>query len=338
MRLLVLGGTRFIGPAIVRRLVEQGHSVVVFHRGRTHSELPASVVHIPGDSKDLPAFADEFRRFSPEVVIDTIAFTEQEARTAVQVFRGLAGRLVVLSSMDVYRAYDRLRRVEPGAPDPVPFKEDAPLRSLLYPYRDQAKGLEDFAYDYEKILVERAVSGDSALPGTVLRLPCVYGPGDYQHRTFEYLKRMDDGRPAILLGEARAGWRWTRGYVEDVAAAVALAATDGRAAGRTYNVGEAEALTEAEWVLRIGRAAGWAGRVVTLPEARLPEHLRTAYDWAHDLVGNSGKLRQELGYRETTPPDEAMARTVAWERTHPPDGVDPSRFDYAAEDAALASL
>src|SRR5262249_27038435 len=129
-----------------------------------------------------------------------------------------------------------------------------------------------------------------------------------------------------------------RGYVEDVAAAVALAATDGRAVGRTYNVGEAEALTEAEWVLRIGRAAEWAGRVVTLPEARLPGHLRTAYDWAHDLVGDSGKLRRELGYREPTPPDEAMARTVAWERTHPPDGVDPSRFDYAAEDAALGSL
>lgn len=218
------------------------------------------------------------------------------------------------------------------------FTEDSSLRSLLYPYRAQAKGPEDFAHDYEKILVERAVLGEPDLPGMVLRLPCVYGPGDYQHRTFEYLKRMDDGRPFILLGEARAGWRWTRSYVEDVAAAVVLAATGGLAACRTYNVGEADALSEAEWVRRIGRAAGWTGRVVTLPETRLPEQLRTPYDWTHHLVGDTTKIRRELGSREPTSPDEAMARTVAWERAHPPEGVDPNRFDYAAEDASLATL
>ena len=67
--------------------------------------------------------------------------------------------------------------------------------------------------------------GTAGLPGTVLRLPTVYGPGDYQHRLFEYLKRMDDGRPAIPLGEGVASWRWTHGYVEDVALAVVLAVT-----------------------------------------------------------------------------------------------------------------
>ena len=102
-----------------------------------------------------------------------------------------------------------------------------------------------------------------------------------------------------------------------MASAVALAATDERAAGQVYNVGEPEALTEAEWVGRIGRAAGWAGAVLTLPEDRLPEHLRAPFDWRHHLVGDTGKLRRELGYAERVPPDEAMARTVAWERRNP---------------------
>ncbi len=66
---------------------------------------------------------------------------------------------------------------------------------------------------------------DPDIEGTVLRLPFVYGPGDYQHRIFEYLKRMDDKRPAILLDQKRARWRWTWGYVKDVAAAIACAAT-----------------------------------------------------------------------------------------------------------------
>ena len=92
--------------------------------------------------------------------------------------------------------------------------------------------------DYDKILVERVVIGEPDLPGTILRLPMIYGPGDDAHRLFPYLKRMDDGRPAILMEEVRARWRWARGYVEDVAEAVVSAVLDDRAAGRVYNVSE----------------------------------------------------------------------------------------------------
>ena len=177
--------------------------------------------------------------------------------------------------------------------------------------------------------------GDPDLPGTVLRLPAVYGPGDYQHRLFDYVKRMDDGRPAILLGEKMANWRWTHGYVEDVASAIALAVTDERAAGRVYNVGEAEPLPWAEWVREIGHAAGWNGEVVTVPEDRLPKHLDWELNTEQQWFVDTTRIRQELGYRETVPRQEALRRTVAWERTHPPEKVDPASFDYAAEDAAL---
>src|SRR5262249_33278795 len=124
-----------------------------------------------------------------------------------------------------------LRRVSAVPPDPCPLAEDALLRENLYPYRAHAPGPADPMFDYEKILVERVVLSDPGLPGTVLRLPMVYGPGDPQHRLFPYLKRMDDRRPAILLTEGQAGWRWTRGYVENIAAAVAHAAAADRAAG-----------------------------------------------------------------------------------------------------------
>ncbi len=67
---------------------------------------------------------------------------------------------------------------------------------------------------------------------------------------------MDDKRPAILLDQERAKWRWTWGYVEDVAAAIACAAIDQRAAGRIYNVGEMVSLTQAERVKSIASAAG----------------------------------------------------------------------------------
>jgi nucleoside-diphosphate-sugar epimerase len=238
---------------------------------------------------------------------------------------------VAISSQDVYRAYDRVTRRDPGPPDQVPLTEDAPLREKLYPY--EREGVED----YEKILVEKVVMGNPDLPGTVLRLPAVYGPGDYQHRSFEYVKRMEDGRPAILLGEGMASWRWTHGYVEDVALAIALAVSEGRAAGRVYNVGEPDPPSWAEWVREIGRAAGWNGEVAVVPENLLPEHLDWGLDTEQHWVADTRRLRRELGYRETVPRDEALRRTVERERAHPPAKVDPTSFDYAAEDAALAS-
>lgn len=336
MKCLVLGGTGFIGSHVVRELVRRGHEVSVFHRGTKPADLPPEVMRIHGDRKRLADSALEFKRLRPDVVIDMVAYTEAEAAELVNVFRGVAGRLVVISSMDVYASYGRLKRLESGEADRRPSKEDAPLRQVLYPYRAQAKSEDELFYNYEKILVERAGSSVPELPATILRLPAVYGPGDPYHRLFEYLKRMDDSRPVILLDERKAGWRWGRGYVENVGAAVALAATDAKSAGQTYNVGERVARTEAEWVRDIRWAAGWNGDVIALPQDGLPAHLRTPHDWRHDVVGDTEKIHQELGFDDPVPLDEAMRRTVAWERAGSPEPVDHKLFDYVAEDECVA--
>ena len=339
MRILVMGGTGFVGSRAVKLLAEEGHEVTVFHRGRTDADLPAGVGRILGDRERLGDSAREFGRFSPEVVVDVSPMLEGHARALMEALGGLAGRVVAVSSGDVYRAYGRLTGSEPGPPDPVPLTEDAPLREKLYPYRgEQPRSADDpmsWVDDYEKILVERAVMGDPGLPGTVLRFPAVYGPGDAQRRIFPYLKRMDDGRSSIPLGEGMARWRWTRGYVENVAAAVALAATDERAAGRVYNVGEAEAPTEAAWVKALGEVAGWDGEVVPVPEDRLPAHLSMGLDTSQHIVTDTSRIREELGYEERVPREEALRLSIRWERENPPEGVDPGAFDYAAEDAAL---
>ncbi|MDP9366221.1 MAG: NAD-dependent epimerase/dehydratase family protein [Chloroflexota bacterium] len=340
MRVLLIGGTGFIGPWVVRRLVGAGHDVTVFHRGEHEADLPAAVAHVHGDRDRLADHTAALRRFAPDVVLDTRPLRESDARAVVEAFAGTARRLVAISSMDVYRAYGRLHGTEPGPSEPTPFAEDAPLRERFYPYRSDPPRAEDdpmrWADDYDKIPVERVVLGEPRLPGTVLRLPFVYGPGDRQHRLWSRLKRMMDGRSAILLGETEARWRGTRGYVENVAAAIALAATEERAAGRVYNVGEREAPTEADFLRAVGRAAGWRGEVVTVPDDRLPPHLAPQANLAQDMVADTERIRRELGYAEPVPRPEWLRRTVEWERAHPPETFDPAEFDYAAEDAVLA--
>jgi len=269
-----------------------------------------------GDREDLVGFRDAFARFDPEVVLDTIAYAERDGAALAATFCGLTRRLVVLSSQDVYAPYGRLLGLEAGAADPAPAAEDAPLRTSRFPYRAKAASSGEMAYAYDKILVECAAASEPRLPATVLRLPCVYGPGDARHRVGQVLARMHAGEP-VLLDRAKAGWRWTRGYVDNVADAIALAATDSRAAGRTYNLGEEGALPEVEWVRRIGRAAGWDGEVRAVGRGELPAEQAEPYDFAHDLVADTGRLRRELGYGERVSLEDALGASVEWERAHP---------------------
>jgi len=325
MRVLVLGGTGFIGPHVIRRLADRGHDVLVFHRGETESEVAAAATHVHGDFADFDDHVDELASWEPEVVVDMAARGAEEGRR-VRTFKGVAGRGVVASSADVYRAFGRGHGTEPGPPDPVPLTEDSPLREKVV------------VAGRDKVGVEREAQADPDFPVTILRLPATHGPGDPRHRLFEYVKRMDDGRPAILLEETLARWHWVRGYVENVADAVALTAEDDRAAGRIYNVADPVPYTEAEWVRRIGDVVGWRGDGLAVPDAILPAHLRLPADFTQDYSVDSTRIRPELGYGERIPEAEALARTIEWERANPPPEFKPEEFDYAAEDEAIARL
>jgi nucleoside-diphosphate-sugar epimerase len=327
VRILFLGGTRFIGPWAVRAAVHEGHDVSIFHRGETETDLPPVVGHVHGDFADWDAHVDELRSLEPEVVVDLVPFRADDGRR-VLAFAGVARRGVVCSSGDVYRAFGRLWRTEPGPPDPLPLTEESPLREVVI---DET---------YDKTNVERFAQSDPAFPVTVLRLPATHGPRDPQHRLSSYVKRMDDARPAILLDERVAPWRWMRGYVEDVGRAIALAAADERASGRVYNIADTVAHSEADWVRKIASVVGWEGRIVAAPAAVLPPYLGfEKFDLAQEFVIESSRIRRELGYAEAVPEDEGLRRTVEWERAHPPE-PNPERdaFDYAAEDEALARI
>lgn len=314
MRVLAIGATGFIGQHVVGLLVGRGLDVGVLHRGETVEGLPEGACGIRGDRNQLHHSRLELERFDPDVVLDMIPYTEEQARELVTVFRGKAGRIVAISSADVYRNYDGFRGRGTAKPDVAPLTEDAPLRETRYPYRGQSSVA--FAHDYEKMLVEQVVLSEPELSATVLRLPAVYGPGDRQHRLQPYLRLMADSRPAILLEQGRAGWRWTRGFVENVAAAVVVAITDPRSGDRVYNVGDEPTVTELEWVERIGAAAGWTGEVVAVPAAELTDRLAQSHDWSYDLWTDTSRIRSELECEQPVSLDEALRRTVEWERSH----------------------
>ena len=287
-------------------------------------------------------------------------------------------RIVAISSMDVYRACGVLHGSEPGPLEPLPLTEESPLRKTTQTYpMERLQQLQNvFGWiddSYDKVAVERAIGsasdvaewqseaeagryathphpplpkgeakssrfGNGGISATILRLPMVYGPGDHLRRIFPIVKRIEDRRPAILYSEAVAAWRSPRGYVENVAAAIALAATSSQAAGRIYNVAEQKSFSELEWAQKIADRMDWQGRFVILPRERTPENLLTPGNFAQHWVASSERIRRELGYEELVKTDEAIRRTIEWERRISPLETSLSTLDYAAEDSALAKL
>ena len=339
MRILVIGGNGFIGKPLVRELINGGHRVAVFHRNR--DDDPPEAQHFQGDRNHLREYLEELRDFSPEVIIDMVLSSGEQARQLITVARELNARVVAVSSMDVYRAWGVMLGTEPGGLEPMPVTEDSPLRTAAHSYPPELveKMRSIFTWvtpGYDKAAVEGEVM-HARSRNTVIRLPMVYGPCDLLHRFYSVVKRVIDNRPFIILPEDYAAWRGPRGYVENVAHAIALACTSLHGNGRIYHVCDEPALSELEWQKKIVALTGWSGRFVLLPSERTPKHLLAFGNAAQHLVGNADRIRRELGYADLISMDEAIRRTIVWEQANPPTGATFHQFDYPAEDAAANS-
>jgi len=290
MRALVVGGTGFIGAWITAQLLERGDQVVVLHRGRrAATDLPGGAISVVSAAplSRLEPYHAALRHGEPDAVIHVLALVEADGLATRTGLSGRAGRLVLLSSGDVYRAYGRFTGQEPGPIEPTPLDPGAsPLRERRYPYRTPSTEPGSMEYDYDKILVERALTSIAALPSVILRLPKVFGVGGNADFSSVY----------GFAGHPQ--WRWTHGYVENVAAAAVLAATHPAAPGRIYNVGEAYTPTVAE-------------RLAHLPRGQGQSEPAGMYNFDQDIAYDTSPIRRELGYSEPVSYDEAICRTLA---------------------------
>ena len=326
MRVAILGGTVFIGRAIVNELVDHGHDVMVCHRGDHEPEGAPfdSIRHLHCDRKDLGAHRKELDAFAPEAMVDCRALGRADSQAAVDCFeKGV--RLVVLSSMDVYRALTGL--VTNQLLEPVPVTEHSAVRDERYPYRGQIPGMDD----YDKLDVEEVYLGRG---GVSLRLPMVSGPYDYQRREEPLLRRVRAARKRIPVGDG--SWLNTRGYVGDVgrAARLAVEAPADGVEGEIFNICEEKTWPMSRVAQEILDAAGSDAELVRVPNDAVPEDLGvTGYLPQHFLV-SSDKARRVLGFTDT-PREDAMAATVAWHLGNPPPAPPDGAPGFEADDAAL---
>jgi len=303
MQVLVLGGSRFIGRAIVERLLREGHAVTLLNRGVTPDPFGTAVRRIVGDRRDPATIERAIMRRDYDAVVDVTAYHERDTELLIRTLAGRTGHLVHISTASVYLIREGLL---------PPFRE-SDFHGRLSPR--SATGDSAWLYAYHKRRSEdalfRAWAADR-FPFTTLRIPMVVGPHDYTLRAEAYLQRLASGGPLILPDGGLNTWGFL--WVEDVSEAVATNLANTTAFGRAYNLAQREALSLRQFVLLAAEALQVTPRIVSVPREWLDSvGLGTAfspYTHTHDILLDCRAAQEELLFRPT-PARRWIRRLVA---------------------------
>jgi 2'-hydroxyisoflavone reductase len=186
MRILVIGGTAFVGRHITEAALAAGHEVTVFNRGRTGPDLFPQATHLTGDrNEDLSAL----RTGQWDATIDVCAYLPRQVRTVADALAGRGGQHVFISSTSAYKT-----PVRRG------FTEDAALAELADP---AAEEVTDENYGGLKVACERAAAelyGDTA-GVAIVRPTYVIGPHDRSRRFTWWVERIARGGTVLAPGD-----------------------------------------------------------------------------------------------------------------------------------------
>lgn len=292
MQVLVLGGSRFIGRAVVERLLMEGHRVTLVNRGRTPDPFGTQVSRVVGDRTDPATLKRAVARRTFDVVVDVVAFREEDTRSAIEHFRDRIGHFIHISTASVYLVRDGLFS---------PFREED-FEGRLIPR--SAGDRTSWLYAYHKRRCEIALQqawDQHRFPATTLRLPMVVGPGDYTERAQAYLDRLLDGGPVILPDGGLNSWGFVP--VTDVAEVIAANLMNNNALGRAYNIAQREVISVRQFVEMAAGILGTRPRLAALPSEWLHRlNLGTAfspYSHDHDIVLDIQAARRDLLFEPT---------------------------------------
>ena len=332
MRMLVIGGTRFVGYQLVWRLLAAGHQVTLLNRGNMPDPFGSRVERVQLD-RTSPAFAEQLARRSFDAAVDFAGYTGDDARQVVQVLGGgHVGHYVFISTGQVYL-------VREGCPRPSRETDyDGPLMPAP---ADDPYDLEEWRYGAQKREAEdvlaAAWSADH-FPVTRLRLPMVSGERDHFRRIESYLWRILDGGPVILPD---GGAQITR-HVYGGSVVKAIAALLGNPAtfGQVYNLAQDETPTLAALVSMLAETLGAPARLLPVDSSVLlaeqlnpPDFSPFSDPWMSLL--DPARAKEALGFRHEPLP-QYLEKIVANFINHPP-ATPPDNYRFRAAERALAA-
>ncbi|QMS89040.1 NAD-dependent epimerase/dehydratase family protein [Nostoc edaphicum CCNP1411] len=208
MRILIMGGTRFIGVYLTQLLVEQGHEVVLFNRGNRPAPSLQGVGQIIGDRTDATQLKAKLSQENFDVIFDNNGRELTDTQPLAEIFQDRVQQFVYMSSAGVYLKSDQLPHVEGDPVDP----------------KSRHKG----KHETEAYLTQLG------LPFTSIRPTYIYGPRNYNELEGWFFDRIVRDRPIPIPGN---GLHITQlGHVKDLALAMTKVLGNKQAIGQIYNI------------------------------------------------------------------------------------------------------
>jgi 2'-hydroxyisoflavone reductase len=319
LKILVLGGTVFVGRALVEVAVARGHEITLFHRGQHNVERPDTVATIHGDRDGglAPLAGGRW-----DAVLDVCGYFPRIVRQSAELLASRADLYVFISTLSVYRDF-AVRHLD----------EDYPLAELEDP---SVEKIEPKTYGGLKVLCERVV--EQAVPGRslIIRPGLIVGPNDPTDRFTYWPARMARGGEVLAPGDPQGELQFID--VRDLAEWVVSMVEEG-SAGAYNATGRGAPVTFERLLEECGKAAGQEAAVTWVAESFLLE--QKVAPWIDlplwlpckpEFAGFSSvrierALNRGLGFR---PLAETVRDVLAWNAARPADrqpaaGLDPAR-------------
>ncbi len=330
MKVLIVGGTRFLGHELAWRMLAAGHQLTLFNRGTREDAFGERVERLCGDRRGAD-FGRLLSGRSFDAAVDFAAYDAEDGHQAAEVLDGRVGHYVAISSGQVYLVREGCRR---------PAREvdyEGPL--MAEPEEGPDRG--EWSYGIGKRALEDALEEAwqaRSFPATRLRLPMVNGPRDHFRRLECYLWRMLDGGPLLVPGggDHRVRHVWSASAVSAILALLGRRASVGQA----NNLAPQETPTLRELLLLLAETLGAEARLLAVEE----ERLRTAGLDPLALSPFSGRwmsfldpsrAQAELGFRHE-PLASCLDKWVSSFLAHPP-AEPPPGYERRAQELALGA-
>jgi 2'-hydroxyisoflavone reductase len=310
-RLLILGGTGFIGPPMVRYALERGHEVTIFTRGKSKTTI-AGVEHLIGDrTGDLEALKG--RKW--DVVLDNNARDYRWVKLTTDLLKGQVGHYLFVSSISAYAndlfGYDRVDNKWTEGPFST--------KSRLAEIPDDFVEGQELPYAETKVMSEKLA--EAAFPGrtTIVRPGFIVGPGDPTDRFTYWPVRIEKGGEVLAPGDGTDPVQFidVRDLVEWI-----IRLVENEDYGIYNGVGLASVPSMAEMIYGIRAATTRPVKFTWVPIPFLREHNVQPYSdmpiWLPDdplsAVENGPAIASGLSFR---PLAETVSDTLAWYKTLP---------------------
>ncbi len=318
MRAIVLGGSRFVGEGLVRKLVNNGHEVAVFNRGQAPVDFPPEVKRLYGDRQDHSQVREVLGGQEYDVVYDVSGYVPDETSVMVDLFAGRTGHYVYISTAAVYE-----RRWY------APTTED-------FPYNDGEGG----SYGENKAATEQLLlkaHREQGFPVSIVRPWMVFGPGNPMvAREQLFFQRAERGRPVLLPMNGFVHMQY--GHVADLARALVRMAGKDRCFGEAYNVTGPDVVTLNGYLQIISALAGRDVEVVYLDypdalDATAARRDMLPFPWQYSRIASIQKAYDHFGFWPEYGSQRCTEDSYRWYRAQ---GLHQTEHDFSEEDALLA--